>query len=162
MLEQLQPSTLRVLRLVCRGWEGATSRLLVHLRPEGIARKQLARRFPSLHSLDLSNCCMGVDFASPRMLRLQVRCGCGLGGSAGGQPFQPVGPCSCGGMPPHTFPCQLLGIGAPATLGPRQAAEPGSSGAPMTASLARQPAPLCCCCAHPLPPAVAAAGRALG
>lgn len=73
VLEQLQPSTLRVLRLVCRGWEGATSRLLVHLRPEGIAGKHLARRFPSLHSLDLSNCCMGVDFASPRMLRLQVR-----------------------------------------------------------------------------------------
>ncbi|KAI7839637.1 hypothetical protein COHA_006636 [Chlorella ohadii] len=71
VLDQLQPSTLRVLRLVCRGWEAAASRLLVHLRPEGIAGKQLASRFPSLHSLDLSNCCMGVDFTTPRMLRLQ-------------------------------------------------------------------------------------------
>lgn len=73
VLDQLQPSTLRVLRLVCRGWETAASRLLVHLRPEGIAGKQLGHRFPSLHSLDLSNCCMGVDFTTPRMLRLQVR-----------------------------------------------------------------------------------------
>ncbi len=94
VLDQLQPSTLRVLRLVCRGWEAAASRLLVHLRPEGIAGKQLASRFPSLHSLDLSNCCMGVDFTTPRMLRLQVRSGqppylrlpclgCGLAAGAG-------------------------------------------------------------------------------
>ena len=73
VLERLQPSTLRVLRLVCRGWEAAASRLLRHLRPETVVGKQLGRRFPALHSLDLSNCQMGVDFASPRMLRLQVR-----------------------------------------------------------------------------------------
>lgn len=73
MLERLAPSSLRVLRLVCRGWEAAASRLLRHLRPEAVAGKQLGRRFPALHSLDLSNCCMSVDFAGPRMLRLQVR-----------------------------------------------------------------------------------------
>jgi hypothetical protein len=73
VLERLQPSTLRVLRLVCRGWEAAASRLLCHLRPETVVGKQLGRRFLALHSLDLSNCLMGVDFASPRMLRLQVR-----------------------------------------------------------------------------------------
>lgn len=84
VLDQLQPSTLRVLRLVCRGWETAASRLLVHLRPEGIAGKQLGHRFPSLHSLDLSNCCMGVDFTTPRMLRLQsLLCNEHLGELAG-------------------------------------------------------------------------------
>ena len=73
VLERLQPATLRVLRLVCRGWEAASSRLLRHLRPETVVGKQLGHRFPALRSLDLSNCQMGVDFASPRMLRLQVR-----------------------------------------------------------------------------------------
>lgn len=71
MLDRLQPSSLRVLRLVCRGWEAAASRLLRHMRPETVAGKQLSRRFPCLHSLDLSNALMGVDFASPRQLRLQ-------------------------------------------------------------------------------------------
>lgn len=71
VLERLQPSTLRVLRLVCRGWEAAASRLLRHLRPETICSKHLATRFPSLRSLDLSSASMGVDFASPKSLRLQ-------------------------------------------------------------------------------------------
>jgi hypothetical protein len=64
---------LRVLRLVCRAWEAAASRQLRHLRPEALEGTSLARRFPGLHSLDLSNAATGVDFATPRMLRLQVR-----------------------------------------------------------------------------------------
>ncbi|KAL4858834.1 F-box/LRR-repeat protein 16 [Chlorella vulgaris] len=71
VLEQLAPSTPRVLRLVCRGWEAATSRLMCHLRPEAVAGKRLGRRFPALHSLDLCAAHMGVGFATPRLLRLQ-------------------------------------------------------------------------------------------
>lgn len=107
-MERLQPSTLRVLRLVCHGWEAAASRLLTHLRPEAVVGKQLSRRFPALHSLDLSNAHMGVDLTTPRTLRLQVRraaprlarplgllclAGCGLGRAVGRETH---GPETCG------------------------------------------------------------------
>lgn len=90
VLERLQPSKLRVLRLVCRGWEAAACRVLRHMRPEAVVGKQLGRRFPALHSLDLSSCAMGVDFASPRMLRLQVGARC----------LVVCAPCGCVGVSP--------------------------------------------------------------
>ena len=71
ILDRMAPSALRVLRLVCRGWEAAVSRQLRHLRPCELVGKRLGERFPALRSLDLSNAAMGVDFATPRALRLQ-------------------------------------------------------------------------------------------
>lgn len=104
VLDRLQPSTLRVLRLVCRGWEAAASRLLRHMRPETVVGKQLSRRFPCLHSLDLSNALMGVDFASPRQLRLQV----GAGRGPGSLPDPLLPPCM-------SLPC--VSASSPAAVG---------------------------------------------
>lgn len=71
VLDSLPPSYLRVVRLVCRQWERAAARLLRHLRPETLEGVELSRRFPHLHSLDLSQCMAAVEFAAPKRLRLQ-------------------------------------------------------------------------------------------
>lgn len=96
MLDKLPPSYLRVVRLVCRQWEGAAGRLLHYLRPEALAGGRLGARFGQLHSLDLSACMTCVEYASPKQLRLQVccvcvpartyecMCGCVVGGWGGG------------------------------------------------------------------------------
>ena len=72
VLDRLPPSYLRVVRLVCRQWERAAARLLRHLRPEALEGVELSRRFPHLHTLDLSQCMAAVEFAAPKRLRLQV------------------------------------------------------------------------------------------
>lgn len=73
MLDRLPLSYLRVVRLVCRQWEGAAGRLLRHLRPETLVGKAVGTRFCHLHSLDLSHCMGSVEFVAPKRLRLQSR-----------------------------------------------------------------------------------------
>lgn len=83
-MEHLPASHLRVLRLVCRSWEGAAGRLLRALRPEALppgCGASLGARFPNLRALDLSHCMTSVCLHTPQALRLQVRAaGCGAVG----------------------------------------------------------------------------------
>lgn len=51
VLDKLPASYLRVIRLVCRQWEGAAARLMRHLRPEALAGRAVGARFRHLHSL---------------------------------------------------------------------------------------------------------------
>ncbi|RMZ52974.1 hypothetical protein APUTEX25_001093, partial [Auxenochlorella protothecoides] len=66
----LPPSSLRILRLVCRSWERALGRRLLGIRPEALPAVPLAARFPSLRWLTLSHCGAAVSACRPDQLRL--------------------------------------------------------------------------------------------
>ncbi|KAK9848109.1 hypothetical protein WJX84_008708, partial [Apatococcus fuscideae] len=50
---QLQPASLRGIRLVCTAWHRTVSRFIVSLQPESFRGSQLGRQFPYLQVLDL-------------------------------------------------------------------------------------------------------------
>ena len=105
VLALLPASHLRVLRLVCSGWERSVARAVRGLRPEALAGKRLAARFPSVHSLDLSHCELAVDFRTPSSLKLQVRTRGGAAAAPGVPPASCVGAgCASGGT--GCLPCR--------------------------------------------------------
>lgn len=73
VLAQLQPSYLRVFRLVCRPWEQMAGRFIRSLKPERlrVASRTLSERFPYVQSLDLSDCVNIVTCHRANELRLR-------------------------------------------------------------------------------------------